>query len=262
MQLDELHLHLHFKNRQAISNSVLASGDWYRFYIQKSGVYKIDRSFLQSLGFDASKANPRRIKIYGNGGRMLPLPNDTYYPNDLTENAIQVIGENDGVFNNEDYILFYAEGTDTWSSENQTNLNLYDTKSYYYITASGDDGKRIQNLNQPIGNSTLELNTFDDYQYHEIDQTNIVHLGRQWLGESFDINQEQEFSFNFPNLDTSIPVKIEASTASASLTTTSFAIASKRTEYRKYKFHTLNCRFRHEIYNRKTTSKYSIYWDR
>ncbi|GAA3727078.1 type IX secretion system sortase PorU [Flavobacterium ginsengisoli] len=215
-----------FQKSAAISNSVLASGDWYRFYIQKSGVYKIDRSFLQSLGFDASKANPRRIKIYGNGGRMLPLPNDTYYPNDLTENAIQVIGENDGVFNNEDYILFYAEGTDTWSSENQTNLNLYDTKSYYYITASGDDGKRIQNLNQPIGNSTLELNTFDDYQYHEIDQTNIVHLGRQWLGESFDINQEQEFSFNFPNLDTSIPVKIEASTASASLTTTSFAIAA------------------------------------
>ncbi|WP_343588755.1 type IX secretion system sortase PorU [Flavobacterium sp.] len=215
-----------FQKSAAISNSVLASGDWYRFYIQKSGVYKIDRSFLQSLGFDASKANPRRIKIYGNGGRMLPLPNDIYYPNDLTENAIQVIGENDGVFNNEDYILFYAEGTDTWSSENQTNLNLYDTKSYYYITASGDDGKRIQNLNQPIGNSTLELNTFDDYQYHEIDQTNIVHLGRQWLGESFDINQEQEFLFNFPNLDTSIPVKIEASTASASLTTTSFAIAA------------------------------------
>ncbi len=215
-----------FQKSAAISNSVLASGDWYRFYIQKSGVYRIDRSFLQSLGFDPSKVNPRRIKIYGNGGKMLPLPNDTYYPNDLTENAIQIIGENDGVFNNEDYILFYAEGTDNWSTENQTNLNLYDTKSYYYITVSGDDGKRIQNLNQPIGNSTLELNTFDDYQYHEIDQTNIVHLGRQWLGESFDINQEQEFSFNFPNLDTSVPVKIEVNAASASLTTTSFAIAA------------------------------------
>ena len=34
---------------------------------------------------------------------MLPLPNDSYYPDDLTENTIQVIGENDGVFNNEDY---------------------------------------------------------------------------------------------------------------------------------------------------------------
>lgn len=215
-----------FQKTAAVSNSVLASGDWYRFYIQKSGVYKVTRSFLQSLGFDPSKVDPRRIKIYGNGGRMLPLANSTYYPDDLTENAIQVIGESDGIFNNEDYILFYAEGVENWNTESQTNLNLYDNKSYYYITASGGDGKRIPNLNQPTANSTLELNTFDDYQFHEIDQTNIVHLGRQWLGESFDINQEQEFSFSFPNLDTTVPVKIDVNTASAAFTATSFLISA------------------------------------
>ncbi|NWL01138.1 peptidase C25 [Flavobacterium collinsii] len=215
-----------FQKTAAISNSVLASGDWYRFYVQKSGVYKVTRSFLQSLGLDPSKVDPRRIKIYGNGGRMLPLANSIYYPDDLTENAIQVIGENDGVFNNEDYILFYAEGVENWNSESQTNLNLYDSKSYYYVTASGGDGKRIQNLNQPTANTTLELNTFDDYQFHEIDQTNIIHLGRQWLGESFDINQEQEFSFNFPNLDTSTPVKIEVTAASAAFTATSFTVSA------------------------------------
>ncbi|MCP2026958.1 hypothetical protein L1276_002102 [Flavobacterium sp. HSC-32F16] len=215
-----------FQKSAAISNSVLASGDWYRFYVEKSGVYKISRSFLQSLGFDAGKADPKRIKIYGNGGRMLPLANNVYYPEDLEENAIQVIGESDGVFNNEDYILFYAEGVENWDTENQTNLNLYDTKSYYYITDGGNEGKRISSLNQPSGNSTLELNTFDDYQYHEIDQTNIAHLGRQWLGESFDINQEQEFTFNFPNLDTTVPVKIDLNAASAAFTTTSFGVSA------------------------------------
>jgi hypothetical protein len=44
---------------------------------------------------------------------MLPLSNNIYYPSDLTENAIQLI-ENDGIFDNEDYILFYAEGIDTY----------------------------------------------------------------------------------------------------------------------------------------------------
>ena len=209
-----------------IQNSVLTTGDWYRFYIEKSGVYKISRTFLQSLGFDPSKTDPKRIKIYGNGGRMLPLMNNSYYPDDLTENAIQIIGESDGVFNNEDYILFYAEGTDNWNPESQTNLNLFETKSYYYITSIGGDGKRISNLNQPSASTTLELNTFDDYQYHEIDKTNIAHLGRQWFGESFDINQEQEFSFTFPNADVTVPVKIEVSTASAAFTPTSFAIAA------------------------------------
>jgi len=210
----------------AISNSVLASGDWYRFYVEKSGIYKISRSFLQSLGFDASKVDPRRIKIYGNGGRMLPLANNIYYPEDLIENAIQISGESDGVFNNEDFILFYAEGVDNWNNESQTNINLYSTKSYYYITSGGNEGKRISNLIQPTGIATLELNTFDDYQSHETDLTNIAHLGRQWLGESFDINQEQEFSFSFPNLETSVPVKIEVNAASAAYTPTSFTISS------------------------------------
>lgn len=215
-----------FQKSNAVYNSVLASGDWYRFYIEKSGVYKISKSFLQSLGFDPSKVDPRRIKIYGNGGKMLPLANNIYYPEDLTENTIQVVGENDGIFNNEDYILFYGEGVENWNSESQTNLNLYDTKSYYYITAAGSDGKRILNANQPTGNSTLELNTFDDYQFHEVDKTNIAHLGRQWFGESFDINQEQEFEFNFQNIDTSIPVKIEINAASAAYTPTSFAVSA------------------------------------
>ncbi|TDP03664.1 type IX secretion system sortase PorU [Flavobacterium sp. 245] len=222
-----------------ISNSVLASGDWYRFYIEKSGVYKISKSFLQSLGFDPSKTDPRRIKIYGNGGRMLPLANNTYYPNDLTENAIQIIGETDGIFNNEDYILFYAEGVENWNSESQTNLNLFDSKSYYYITTVGGDGKRILNLGQPSGSTTLELNTFDDYQYHEIDQTNIAHLGRQWFGESFDINQEQEFTFAFPNLDTSVPAKIEVVAASAAFTPTSFAVSANGQSIGNINFNTL-----------------------
>ena len=215
-----------YQKSALISNSVLASGDWYRFYVEKSGVYKISKSFLQSLGFDAGRVDPRRIKIYGNGGRMLPLANNTYYPDDLTENNIQIIGESDGTFNNEDYILFYAEGVDNWNTESQTNINLYDTKSYYYITANGDDGKRIPATNQPTGNSTLELNTFDDYQFHETDLTNVAHLGRQWLGESFDINQEQEFEFNFPNLETSIPVKIEVNAAAAAYTPTSFTVSA------------------------------------
>jgi predicted glycosyltransferase len=64
---------------------------------------------------------------------MLPLSNNIYYPSDLTENAIQLIGENDGIFDNED-ILFYAEGIDTYNVESQTYNNLYDSKSYYYIT--------------------------------------------------------------------------------------------------------------------------------
>lgn len=212
------------RNNNTISNSILATGDWYQFYVEKSGVYKISRNFLQQLGLNLNGVNPKKLKLYGNGGRMLPLSNSTNYPTDLTENAIQIIGEDDGVFNNEDYVLFYAEGVDTFNEESQTNLNLYDTKSYYYITVQGNDGKRIQNMSQPTGSSTLNLNTFDDRQFHEVDLTNIGRLGRKWFGEAFDINQEQEFSFNFPNVDTATPIKLSINTASAAYTATNFKV--------------------------------------
>ena len=94
-------------NTTAVEDSVLDSGNWYRFYVEKSGVFKITKSFLQSLGLDTN-GDPRKIKIYGNGGRMLPLLNSVDYPMDLAENAIQFVGESDGVFDSQDYILFYA----------------------------------------------------------------------------------------------------------------------------------------------------------
>jgi hypothetical protein len=158
--------------------------------------------------------------LFGSGGRMLPLSNSNY-PNDLTENAISVIGEEDGKFNAEDYI-FYGQGIENWNSESKTNLNLYDSKSYYYISTSSSDGKRIQNNVQPLGNSNIQINSFDDYQFHELDLINISRLGRQWFGESFDFKPEQEFSFNFPNIDSSVPLKISATFAAAAYTPTSY----------------------------------------
>ena len=214
------------KRVNTISNTVLASGNWFQFYVEKSGVYKISKNFLQQLGLDITAINPRKIKIYGNGGRMLPLANNISYPNDLIENAIQINGESDGIFNNEDYILFYAEGVDTWNQESRTHLNLYDNKSYYYINVQGADGKRISSMAQPTGNSTLNLTSFDDYQFHEQDLVNIARLGRHWFGESFEVKNEQEFDFIFPNIDTSVPVKIMLTAASAAFTNTSFSVTA------------------------------------
>ena len=209
-------------NANTIANSVLSTGKWYRFYVQTSGVYKITKSFLNSLGFSTDGVDPRTIKIYGNGGRMIPLTNSDFYPNDLAENAIQVIGESDGSFDNDDYILFYAEGMDNWSVENYTHLNLYADKSYYYINVDGSNGKRITPFTDATGTVTLSTTTFDDYQFHEVDLINIGHLGRVWFGEPFDINNEQTFTFNFPNIVTTSPALLTAHFGGNSVVTTKF----------------------------------------
>ena len=208
---------------QAVSNSVLSTGNWHRFYVEKSGVYRISKTFLQSLGFNVN-VDPRNIKIYGNGGRMLPLNNSIPYPDDLEQNAIQFIGEDDGVFDNSDYILFYAEGVDTWSTESLTSVNLFADKSYYYMTSLGSAGKRIEQALQPINPPTLTFNQFDDVIYYEKDLINAGKVGRRWFGEQFNVDEFQTFDFSIPNLDTSVPVQIKVNTASKSFGNSSFNV--------------------------------------
>lgn len=242
------------KNSAIITNSVLASGDWYRFYIEKSGVYRISKDFLQQLGINLNGINPKKIKIYGNGGKMLPLENSSFYPDDLTENAIQIQGESDGVFNSEDYIIFYGQGTSHWNEESQTHLNLYDTKSYYYINVQGDDGKRILDMPQPSSPNTTTITSYDDYQFHEVDEKNIAQVGRQWVGESFEINNNQEFTFDFPNIDSSLPVNLNVFLASAAYTPTSFKITANGIDAGTVSFASLNTSSEIQYFNNKLTN--------
>lgn len=203
--------------------SVLATGQWFRFYVEKSGVYKISKSFLQSLGFNTN-VDPRTIKIYGNGGQMLPLKNQDNTAFDLVENAVLFVGEEDGTFHNSDYILMYAEGVDQWNEEYQTHLNIYANRSYYYVTAGGNQwGKRVQPIAQPA-TTALTQNYFSDYQYHETEQINIGRLGRRWMGETFNVNNEREFKFDFPGVIPTEPARIRVFGASTAYNSTQFRV--------------------------------------
>ena len=64
-------------------NSVLSSGDWFKFSVDTTGVFKIDKNFLQQLGVATNNLNPKKIQIYGNGGNLLPVLNSDFRYNDL-----------------------------------------------------------------------------------------------------------------------------------------------------------------------------------
>ncbi|WP_461598133.1 type IX secretion system sortase PorU [Winogradskyella sp.] len=204
--------------RTTITNSVLSTGEWYRFYIEESGVFQLTKGFLNSLGINTNSVDPRTIKLYGNGGRMLPLLNSENYPFDVVENAVKFVGEADGSFDNGDYILFYGEGPKTYSEESQTNLNLYSDKTYYYINISPGSGKRIQQMPSIDGAANIQINTFQDYQFYEVDEYNLAKLGRRWFGDDFDIENQRIYNFQFPNLVTSEPVRFDIAVGSVSET--------------------------------------------
>ena len=225
------------KFSNGIIHSVLATGMWKKFYIEKSGVYKITKAFLKDIGFNVN-VDPRTIKIYGNGGRMIPLLNSVPYPNDLAENAISFVGEQDGIFDENDYILFYGEGIDNWNDDSGTFNNLYADRSYYYVTSSASTSKRITPIIEPTAGATTTFTTFDKFQYYEVDKINIGKTGRRWFGDSFNINNTQNFSFDFPNLDTSQQLNTEIVAAGSKVLNSSLNINCNGQNIGNLYFHT------------------------
>ncbi len=202
--------------RQAanVRHSPLATGDWYRIEVNETGIYKIDKNLLQKLGINTDQIDPRNIKIYGWGGRMLPLKNYPGYPLMMPEIAIEVQGENDGRFDNEDYILFYAVGKQKWNKEYLSYNNIYTDKAYYYITVSPGHGKRIEQMNQPPTNASRTFNYFLSEKFYELDSVNIGKMGREWYSENFNSGTPvKEFSFQFDHLFTDKPAEFHIKAA-------------------------------------------------
>jgi len=194
--------------------SVLSSGNIFKFGVTQNGIYKLDYAFLKNeLGIsDLDNIDPRSIRLYGNGGAMLPEKNSDTRADDLTENAIQIVGEQDGKFDAGDYILFYAVGPRPWiyrphatDPELTVRLNLYDLHAWYFIKTGDGFGLRISET--PSVSASYVTEEFDDYQRIEEEKNNLLHFnsasqgsGKRWFGDYFYQARQQEYDFNFPNL--------------------------------------------------------------
>ncbi|MFT4673199.1 MAG: hypothetical protein ACI9R6_000081 [Saprospiraceae bacterium] len=208
-----------------IVNSVLATGDWFKFKIEKTGVHRITKAFLNNIGMNTSEVDPTTIKIYGHGGKPLPLlnsKNNALF--DLPENSIQITGEGDGSFDAVDHILFYAISTIGYDQENDTHINPYSDEAFYYITHGGAPGLRVQQMNEPSADGD-PITRFNDYQFHEVDDFSPAKVGRRWFGNRFDIEDDQTYAFVFPNIVEGSPVEVNVNVASASESSTSMAVS-------------------------------------
>ena len=194
--------------------SVLANGSWYKFRVDTTGVFKIDRDLLQQIGINTSGLDPKNIRIYGNGGKMLSQLNSDFRYDDLQENSIFIEGEQDGVFDNDDYILFYAQGPHHWEIDNtqyklsKHNINIYSDYAYYFITTDKGPGKRISTSTPLDQSANNQINTYHKFDFHEIEDVNLFANGQQWMGEDFSFQETRNFSFDFNDLDRDEEVSI------------------------------------------------------
>ncbi|OOP54933.1 MAG: hypothetical protein AYP45_17660, partial [Candidatus Brocadia carolinensis] len=98
--------------------------------VTEDGIYKLTYSNLTHAGLNLNGLDPRTIKL-SNRGAEIP---------------IYVHGEDDGVFNISDYILFYG-----------TAINdIYTSKNVYWLTSGGGTGQRMKTFDgTPTGSAPV-----------------------------------------------------------------------------------------------------------
>jgi hypothetical protein len=178
--------------------SVLADGNWYKIGVRSNGVFRIDAQLLERLGLNPAGINPAHVRLFGNGGGMLPQPNGAFRYSDLVENALEQIGTGSR-FDDQNYLLFYGQGPDVFYYDEEERFfhfqkNIYADTSYYFLKIEPSGAKRMSSLANLSGGGQL-IASYDFIAAHEREQFNVLMSGRQWFGESFEINRSQTFNF-------------------------------------------------------------------
>jgi len=214
------------KSHVYASNSVLSTGKWKQIKITQTGIYKITYNQLVNMGF----SNPENIRIYGNAGRPLPFNNNGFKIDDLAENPIYMNKGPDYIFNEGDYILFYAHAPVFWNYDTTNHffihtIHPYADESIYFLTDGYGVATPINNIDENLLVPQQTVTSFDDYAYHELELVNFIMSGRMWVGETFDYELTKTFSFNFPNTVPNSDTKIKCMVYAESSSTSSFTFS-------------------------------------
>ncbi len=192
------------------NRSFFEGENWYKITISgdgaggKEGMYKITGSALKQAlskkNISLTAIDPATLQLFNNGGRELKY--DVTAKNDtLIENPILVMGEEDGRFNDSDYIVFYGrslEGVEFDPTRNQLDhyINHYGYDNVYWLTFNKQKGKRIESMASRSTDGLTPEPSFRDLAWIEEEKHNILHSGTVWLGNELR-RDKNAYSINF-----------------------------------------------------------------
>lgn len=165
-----------------VTQSVLRSGRFYKLELREEGVYRLDRQYLESIGINPNTIDPRKLKIYFNGGDELDIRvNSTKIP-DLQEQAIFVSGETDGSFDSGDFVLFYAKGAqglrfNSVSQSIEHYNNHFTNSSVAFLSLDGENGKRFTPSPALQSSSPFVPQSFQTQSFIENDRVHFTNFG-------------------------------------------------------------------------------------
>jgi hypothetical protein len=150
--------------------NLFAQDTWVKLGIEKSGVYKIDESFLKRYAPHLQNIPLDELTIMGGHPKALPQKNSDSRLVDweiIPTQIIQVDGQAQ--------LLFYAH------DPHNLGLNPYSNTNFYFLGKG--ESKRIPVIKNK--NSGQILTHLGFRQRYEKEEVNLLQSGRLWLGEFF-----------------------------------------------------------------------------
>ncbi|MCL2434573.1 MAG: type IX secretion system sortase PorU [Lentimicrobiaceae bacterium] len=189
----------------SLTNSVLEKGTWYKIAVNSTGLHKVTYNDLKTLGVPVSGLRSTAIALFGNGGGMLPDKNPDMQTDDLLECPIMVVDNGNGIFDENSYFVFYAQGPHTWeySANRFTHkYNVYSDNAYYFINVDAGIGekKRVESKNFMNETENGVITSFMHYDFYEKDAVNFGESGREWFDDAFYAGQTRTYPFTLPEL--------------------------------------------------------------
>ena len=222
-------------------HSILATGEWYKIRINTTGLYRITPYDVPVLkGTQCSD-----VALYGDAGGMLSSNNTITYHDDLTPIAIEVTDKNqNGVFDDEDYLLFYGEGPSVWryntsSRQFEYRMHAYANYNYYFLTTNASQRTSLRVTLQGSASPTPSANAIYTHTavalIHE-DKLNVNSGGAIWVDSKLTYAYNQRVcTFDFPTSDGVVFARYCLAHASSSSAT--FTVSSSEDDSKLHRFY-------------------------
>jgi len=236
------------------TNSLLSEGNWFKIKVDTSGVYKLTYNELRDLGVE----NPENTRVFSYGGKQLSFYNNDSDFDDLNEiPTLKYLG-NDGIFNKDDYLVFYAQGPTIldYDADNKILMHKkhdYSDFIYLFLTSDLGAGMSFEEADKVEGVSSVTTSESDSYQYIEKEEIQLVSSGRRWYGNRVHTNMQDSVLFSFSELAKDEAVRCYVAVAGRK---SAGSTASFQFSYRKNGLATLN------ITKNYTSYAYAQYCDK
>nr|ADI22832.1 hypothetical protein [uncultured nuHF2 cluster bacterium HF0500_31B05] len=116
------------------------SQPWVKLIVDRDELFRVERRFLEGLNLDLDGVDPRTVRLYHRG----------------REQTVHVFGEEDGTFDDGDYVLFYGR----FRRDDRDFDSIFGRQNTYWLTWGGEPGQRFV---EQVGAPTSQ---FPESGYH------------------------------------------------------------------------------------------------